>query len=171
MFVDIFSELTAMFFGIFKTIAAAIAILLSIAVMLIVFKKYKVALFLEDPTKSERFNKWQAINGDEYDSIEESAKAYIEQVELANKFETLHRKERAKELFYERRDAYRYLKAMDRYKLERDEESENLDKLQALNDDNYGIDAKQITYDNGAMPNNSDYDDGYWASFEDDYYR
>lgn len=156
MFADIFSDLIGMLMQVVKAIAAAVSILLSIVVALSVYKKYKIAQFTLDPNVSDKFNKWHAINGDNYDNLQDSAKDYIEQVRLASEFKYLHRREAARERFYERRDAYRYMKAMDRYKLEDDNQTD--------------IKESHITYDNGSQSNDY-YDDGYWASVEDDYYR
>lgn len=173
MFTDIFSELIAMLTQVFRAISAVVAILLIVAAALAAFKKHKVALFLEDPTKSDKFNKWHAINGDSYDNIKDSAKDYIEQVKLASEFKYFHRKEAARERFYERRDAYRYMQAMDRYTLKDiEKEKEKEKEKDKKKEKSSSSKPSNITYDNGAIPNNDDYyDDGYWASVEEDYYR
>lgn len=115
MFQLMLEMLISEFANVLSAVASMLAVVVGIGVLLVAFKKYKQAVFLADPSKSERFQKWQAMEGHNFDSVEESAKAYLETVNAAAIYDLQHgRKERKRELFYERRDAYRYIKALDR---------------------------------------------------------
>lgn len=101
--------------NVFKAVAGMLSIVVGIGVALVAFKKYRQAIFLADPSQSERFQKWQALEGHNFDSVEESAKAYLETVSAAAIYDLQYGREaRKRALFYERRDAYRYIKALDK---------------------------------------------------------
>lgn len=127
---QLLSMVLAEFAFLFKAIIAIIVVYVGLAIALIGFKKYRQAIFLANPSTSERFNKWQSLEGHNYDSIDESARAYLKTVNAAAIYDLQYgRKERKRELYYERRDAYRYIKALDRMNYRGFDEQDDYDGI------------------------------------------
>lgn len=148
MLADAFTDIIVMFSSVAKLIAGLVLIFGSLSVSIIAFQKYKIALFLENPTESDRFNAWYEKKGLSYASIEYNAEEYLKDVKLAREYERLYaRRDKAKQLFNERQDAYRFIQALDK---------------QTYTPQNRHLENKtnKITYDNG-------FDDAYYQNYDD----
>ncbi|OOR88741.1 hypothetical protein LP109_13150 [Moraxella bovis] len=102
---DIVSQLKVVLFA----IVGMTAVVLSLLFTLLSYKKYREAMFVLYPKATEDFIQWQKENGDNFDSINDSAQAYINAKNAAAKFEMMHGKEyRKKQQYFEGRMAYEY---------------------------------------------------------------
>lgn len=117
MLADVFKDLIAEFSFLLKGILAMIAVAISLAAALLAFRQYKIAMFLENPrANSEKFDKFYTAYGHNYHSIKDAAQDYLHHVKLSEQYKQLYeRQDKARQLYYERRDSYRYIKAPDNY--------------------------------------------------------
>lgn len=144
MLADAFTDIIVMFSGVAKLIAGLVLIFGSLSIAIIAFQKYKIALFLDNPTESDRFNAWYEQKGLSY-----NAQEYLKDVKLAREYERLYaRRDKAKQLFNERQDAYRFIQALDKQTYT----PQNRTKLENK--------TNKITYDNG-------FDDAYYQNYDD----
>lgn len=99
-----------------KPIFAIIAIAVSLAGILLAYKQYKKALFLENPiANSQKFYGFYKENRDQFGSVKEAAETYYDMVQLSAKYEYLYgRQMRARENFYKSKNAYHYLKSLEK---------------------------------------------------------
>lgn len=121
MLAEILNDLVAEFTAILAPFFAVFAIAIAILIALIGFKYYRQAVFLENP-QSERFDKFYYANAHNYDTKQDAARDYLKFVKLANEYEYLYaRRDRARDLYYERKDAYKFIKALDNMDIHIDE--------------------------------------------------
>lgn len=97
-----------------QTVKTAVLSVFSLGILLIAFKIALSIYYRTDPTTNEAFQKWHKQNMDKYESVSVAVKEYDRQLKLAREFKYLHRQEYKRELYYERRDAYRYFKEMQK---------------------------------------------------------
>lgn len=102
---DIVNQLRLVLFG----IVGMTAVVLTLFLTLLSYKKYREAMFILYPKATEDFIQWQKENGDDFDNINDSAQAYINAKNASAKFEMMHGKEyRKKQQYFEGRMAYEY---------------------------------------------------------------
>ncbi|MBE9578663.1 MULTISPECIES: hypothetical protein [Moraxella] len=86
---DIVNQLRFVLFA----IVGMTAVVLTLFLTLLSYKKYREAMFILYPKATEDFIQWQKENGDDFDNINDSAQAYINAKNVAAKFEMMHGKE------------------------------------------------------------------------------
>lgn len=112
---NLFDPFLGFFSSVLKTLSGTIFLAVAFLGMLVYFKYIRRSLFALDPDQSERFVAWYKENPENYDDKNEAVHAYLEVVDMANKYEVLYgRRERARQLFYERQDAWYYLRSLER---------------------------------------------------------
>lgn len=121
MFDRLFSHLIGTFTTILNSISVIVLVFLSIAVLLVVYKKYRQSIFLENPQSNNEFVKFYEGGQRLYLSEKEAAKAFLDYSKLAAEYEFFHGKDIARQnrldKKLERKKAYYYLES---FKLKKD---------------------------------------------------
>lgn len=97
-----------------QTVKTAVLSVFSFVILLVAFKIALSIYYRTDPVTNKAFQKWHKENFDKYESVSVAVKEYDRQLKLAREFKQLYRQEYKRELYYERRDAYRYFKEMQK---------------------------------------------------------
>lgn len=109
MFTSFLGEIVNQLRFVLFAIVGMTAVVLTLLLTLLSYKKYREAMFILYPKATEDFIQWQKENGDDFDSINDSAQAYINAKNAAAKFEMMHGKEyRKKQQYFQGRIAYEY---------------------------------------------------------------
>ena len=121
----IFSELLNTFTGILNVILYVLSIFVAIAIALVAYKKYRQAIFLENPNSNTEFQAFYQNRHDNYKTEHEAAKDFLNFKKLAAEYELLHasdiKKQQLREQKQQRKDAYYYLKSLDLNNVKLDE--------------------------------------------------
>lgn len=126
MFDRIFSTLINTMITVLTAVSSALAIALSIVILLIAYKKYRQAIFLENPQENKEFVAFYQDRQFDYDSQEEAAKEFLNIKKLAAEYEILYeadiKREKIREKKKERKEAYYYLKSLNVSNVKLDEQ-------------------------------------------------
>lgn len=113
-----FQPLLNMFSAILSAVLSVVAVAMSLLFAIVAWRVARRVLFGMDFIEDSRFEKFYQLNEDDFSSRDEAKKEYLYYVKLETEFKIHHRRELKRERFNERRDAYRYMQALDRYNFE-----------------------------------------------------
>lgn len=119
MFSEILSPLIDLFKEILSVVLAMIAIAVSMALAILAYKQQRKALFLSAPDLNEKygdlFKDYYQDNKQLFSNYKEAAESFYNIVQRSAEYEYLYgRKIRAKELYLERQDSFKYLKHLQK---------------------------------------------------------
>lgn len=121
---NLFSPFFDLFNQILSFVLFAIGALSALIFSIVAYKTAYKAMFSMDLVQDDRFEKFYQIHQDDY-SRDQAKQEYTKLVKLEKEFKYYHRQQYKKQLFYDRQDAYRYLKALDNYRF--DDDSDDTD--------------------------------------------
>lgn len=87
MISQILVELIQSFKVILYAILGMLGIFVAIGAALLSYKKYREAMFLQNPLNNRNFEVWYEGNVDKFDNLEDAAKGYISTVNKAAMYE------------------------------------------------------------------------------------
>lgn len=117
MFDRLFANLVNSFLAVLNGVSSVLVVFVSIGVVLVAYKKYRQAIFLENPKANKEFLAFYQGSQANYDNEQEAAKDFLNLKKLAAEYEMLHAKDIKRDKFYEkrreRRNAYYYIQSLN----------------------------------------------------------
>lgn len=130
MISQILVELIQSFKVILYAILGMLGIFVAIGAALLSYKKYREAMFLQNPLNNRNFEVWYEGNVDKFDNLEDAAKGYISTLNKAAMYELRYgAQERKKAHYDEIKRAYHAIKAYEELRKKQDDELAELQKV------------------------------------------
>lgn len=128
---NILQPLLDIFNSILVFAISTISLLLAIVMSIVGYRMAIKALFALDVVQDDRFEKFYQLYENNFETRQQAKEEYNKLTKLESQYKFFHRREyrqeRKKELFEERQHAYHYLKAIDKYNFEINQNDDSLD--------------------------------------------